>query len=129
MQRKGIYGVIQPWIMTVTDHSTGFMYCVACSNKTSDYVSHELEKILDLSAILIFCFLLFRAAKKQDDTTTSGKAIMSDAKFYHRTFTCCLPTECSVRCRWKGPRNPNCIGGEASKGSERYKNDDRGGMN
>ncbi len=48
IQRKDIYGVMQCWIMTVKDHSTGLMFCVALPNKRADFVAHELEKYFGL---------------------------------------------------------------------------------
>ncbi len=48
MQRKGVYGVVQHWTMTVKDHSTGLMFCVALPNKRADFVAHELEKYFGL---------------------------------------------------------------------------------
>jgi hypothetical protein len=47
--------------------------------------------------------------------------IMSDAE----SITAISPM-CSGKVQWKGPRNLNCIGGKASKGSKSCKNDDRG---
>lgn len=48
MQRKDIYGVMQRWIMTIKDHSTGLMFCIALPNKRADFVAHELEKYFGL---------------------------------------------------------------------------------
>jgi hypothetical protein len=44
MRKKDVYGVMQRWIMTVKDHSTGLVYLAALPRKKADYVAAELEK-------------------------------------------------------------------------------------
>ena len=43
-----IYGVIQRWIMTVKDHSTGLTYITSLPRKKAKYVAHELDHIFGL---------------------------------------------------------------------------------
>jgi hypothetical protein len=40
----GIYGVMQRWIMTIKDHSTGLVYLATLPRKTAEFVANELEK-------------------------------------------------------------------------------------
>ena len=40
----GIYGVMQRWIMTIKDHSTGLVYLATLPRKTAKFVANELEK-------------------------------------------------------------------------------------
>ncbi len=44
MRKKDVYGVMQCWIMTVKDHSTGLVYLTALPRKTAVSVAAELEK-------------------------------------------------------------------------------------
>jgi hypothetical protein len=44
MRKNYVYGVIQCWIMTVKDHSTGLVYLVALPRKTAVFVANKLEK-------------------------------------------------------------------------------------
>jgi hypothetical protein len=49
MRKKDVYGVMQLWIMTVKDHSTGLVYLATLPRKTAIFVANELEKY--------FCFV------------------------------------------------------------------------
>jgi hypothetical protein len=44
MRKKDLYGVMQCWIMTVKDHSTGLVYLTALPGKTAMFVAAELKK-------------------------------------------------------------------------------------
>ncbi len=44
MRKKAMYGVMQHWIMTVKDHSTGLVYLAALPRKTNVFVAAKLEK-------------------------------------------------------------------------------------
>ncbi len=44
MRKKDLYGVMQHWIMTVKDHSTGLVYLTALPRKTAVFVAAKLEK-------------------------------------------------------------------------------------
>jgi hypothetical protein len=44
MRKMDNYGVMQHWIMTVIDHSTGVVYLAALPRKTAKFVANELEK-------------------------------------------------------------------------------------
>jgi hypothetical protein len=44
MQKMDVYGVMQHWIMTVKDHSTGLVYLAALPRKTAEFVANDLEK-------------------------------------------------------------------------------------
>jgi hypothetical protein len=44
MRKKDVYGVIQHWIMTIKDHSTGLVYLAELPRKTAKFVAAELEK-------------------------------------------------------------------------------------
>ena len=39
-----VYGVMQHWIMTIKDHSTGLVYLATRPRKTAKFVANELEK-------------------------------------------------------------------------------------
>jgi uncharacterized UPF0160 family protein len=43
-----VYGHMQQWIMTVKDHSTGFIYLVALPRKMAKFMAAELEKYFGL---------------------------------------------------------------------------------
>jgi hypothetical protein len=43
MRKKDVYGVMQHWIMTVKDHSTGLVYLAALPRKTAMFVANKLE--------------------------------------------------------------------------------------
>ncbi len=43
MRKKDVYGVMQHWIMTVKDHSTGLVYLAALPRKTAVFVANDLE--------------------------------------------------------------------------------------
>ena len=42
--QPNIYGVIQRWLMTIKDHSTGFTAVFSLPRKKAKYVAFELEK-------------------------------------------------------------------------------------
>ncbi len=44
MRKKDVYGVMQRWIMTVKDHSTGLVYLTVLPRKTAVVVAAEFEK-------------------------------------------------------------------------------------
>lgn len=44
MRKLDIYGMMQRWILTVKDHSTGLVYLVAIPRKKAVFVAAELEK-------------------------------------------------------------------------------------
>jgi hypothetical protein len=44
MRKKDMYGVMQRWIMTVKDHSTGLVYVATLPRKTAMFVAAELKK-------------------------------------------------------------------------------------
>ncbi len=44
MRKMDVYGVMQHWIMTVRDHSTGLVYIAALPRKTAKFVANKLEK-------------------------------------------------------------------------------------
>ncbi len=44
MRKNNVYGVMQHWIMTIKDHSTGLVYLAALPRKTAMIVANELEK-------------------------------------------------------------------------------------
>jgi hypothetical protein len=44
MQKMEVYGVMQHWIMTIKDHSTGLVYLAVLPRKTAEFVVNELEK-------------------------------------------------------------------------------------
>jgi hypothetical protein len=44
MRKMDVYEVMQRWIMTVKDHSTGLVYLAAFPRKTAEIVANELEK-------------------------------------------------------------------------------------
>ncbi len=44
MGKNNMYGVMQPWIMTVKDHSTGLVCLAVLPRKTAVFVANELEK-------------------------------------------------------------------------------------
>jgi hypothetical protein len=44
MQKMDVYGMMQRWIMTVKDHSTGLVYLATLPRKTAKFVANELEK-------------------------------------------------------------------------------------
>ncbi len=44
MWKNDVYGVMQHWIMTVKDHSTGLVYLAALPRKTAVFVANEMEK-------------------------------------------------------------------------------------
>ena len=44
MRKNDMYGVMQHWIMTVKDHSTGLVYLAMLPRKTAKFVANELEK-------------------------------------------------------------------------------------
>jgi hypothetical protein len=44
MWKNDVYGVMQHWIMTVKDHSTGLVYLAALPRKTAMFVANKLEK-------------------------------------------------------------------------------------
>jgi hypothetical protein len=44
MRKRDVYGLMQRWIMTVKDHSTGLVYLAALPQKKAEYVASELEK-------------------------------------------------------------------------------------
>ena len=48
IRRRNVYGHMQRWIMTVKDHSTGFIYLVALPRKMAKFVAAELEKYFGL---------------------------------------------------------------------------------
>jgi hypothetical protein len=48
IRRRDVYGHMQRWIMTVKDHSTGFIYLVALPRKMAKFVAAELEKYFGL---------------------------------------------------------------------------------
>jgi hypothetical protein len=43
MLKMNVYRVMQHWIMTVTDHSTGLVYLAALPRKTAEFVVNNLE--------------------------------------------------------------------------------------
>jgi hypothetical protein len=49
MRKKDVYGVMQCWMMTVKDHSTGLVYLAALPRKTAMFVVNKLE--------IYFCFV------------------------------------------------------------------------
>ncbi len=44
MKKKDVYGVLQHWIMTIKDHSTGLVYLAVLPRKTAVFVANKLEK-------------------------------------------------------------------------------------
>ncbi len=44
MRKKDMYRVMQHWIMTIKNHSTGLVYLSALPRKTAVFVANELEK-------------------------------------------------------------------------------------
>jgi hypothetical protein len=44
MRKKEVYRVMQRWIMTVKDFSTGLVYPAALPRKTAEFVANKLEK-------------------------------------------------------------------------------------
>ncbi len=44
MRKKDVYSVMQRWIMTVKDHSTGIVYLAALLRRTAKFVAAKLEK-------------------------------------------------------------------------------------
>jgi hypothetical protein len=44
MRKNNVYGVMQHWIMTIKDHSTGLVYLAVLPRKTAMFVVNELEK-------------------------------------------------------------------------------------
>jgi hypothetical protein len=44
MRKNDLYGVMQHWIMTIKDHSTGLVYLATLPNKTAVFVANKLEK-------------------------------------------------------------------------------------
>ena len=44
MRKMDVYGVMQCWIMTIKDHSTGLVYLATRPRKTAKFVANELEK-------------------------------------------------------------------------------------
>jgi hypothetical protein len=44
MWKNEVYGVMQRWIMTIKDHSTGLVYLATLPNKTAVFVANKLEK-------------------------------------------------------------------------------------
>jgi hypothetical protein len=48
MRKKDVYGVMQHWIMTIKDHSTGLVYLAVLPRKTAVFVANELEKYFGL---------------------------------------------------------------------------------
>ncbi len=44
MQKMDVYRVMQHWIMTIKDHSTGLVYLATLPRKTAKFVANELEK-------------------------------------------------------------------------------------
>ncbi len=44
MRENDVYEVMQHWIMTGKDHSTGLVYLAALSRKTAVFVANKLEK-------------------------------------------------------------------------------------
>ena len=43
-KKDDVYGVMQHWIMTVKDHSTGLVYLATLPRKTAMFVANKLEK-------------------------------------------------------------------------------------
>jgi hypothetical protein len=48
LRRRDVYGVMQCWIMTVKDHSTGLTYITSLPRKRASYVAFELSKLFGL---------------------------------------------------------------------------------
>ncbi len=48
MRKKDVMGVMQHWIMTLKDHSTGLVYLAALPRKTAVFVANKLEKYFDI---------------------------------------------------------------------------------
>ena len=46
MRKKDVYGVMQHWIRTVKDHSTGLVNLAVLPKKTAMFVANKLEKYL-----------------------------------------------------------------------------------
>jgi hypothetical protein len=44
MRKRGVYGQMQRWIMTVKDHSTGLLYVCGLLWKKAAFVAAKLEK-------------------------------------------------------------------------------------
>ncbi len=44
MCKNDVYGVMQHWIMTIKDHSTGLVYLAALPRKTAVFVANKREK-------------------------------------------------------------------------------------
>ncbi len=44
MRKKDVYGVMQRWIMTAKDHSTGLVYLAVLPRKPAMFVANKLEK-------------------------------------------------------------------------------------
>jgi hypothetical protein len=44
MWKDNVYGVMQHWITTIKDHSTGLVYLAALARKTAVFVANKLEK-------------------------------------------------------------------------------------
>ena len=47
-KRRNIYGVMQRWLMTVKDHSTGLTFVASIPRKRPKYVAHELDRLFGL---------------------------------------------------------------------------------
>jgi hypothetical protein len=44
MRKKDVYGVMQHWIMTVKDHSTGLVYLTTLPRKTALFLAAKIKK-------------------------------------------------------------------------------------
>jgi hypothetical protein len=52
MRRKDVYIVMQHWVMTLKDHSTGLVYLAALTRKTAEFVAAELERYFGFAGLL-----------------------------------------------------------------------------
>jgi hypothetical protein len=75
MSKMDVYGLMQRWIMTVKDHSTGLVYLVALSQKKAYFVAAELEKY---SGFIGFPHILHTDNGKEFITTLVVDMIMKN---------------------------------------------------
>jgi hypothetical protein len=54
IRKKDMYGVMQHWIMTVKDHSTGLVYLSVLPRKTAVFLAVKLRNTPALWGILTF---------------------------------------------------------------------------
>ncbi len=73
MWKMEVYRVMQHWIMTVKDHSTGLVYLAMLPRKTAKFVANELEKYFGFVGYPhIFPYRYIRSRKQGDTDGTSN---------------------------------------------------------